>query len=145
MCQFLRLVGLALVATCLAAPTATAADRPFHGTASGSIVALDPATGAGIAQYTGQATHLGRFSRVEHFQLDGLGGITGTMVFTAANGDELHSDFEGHFVSPTTVVGTYEFTGGTGRFHDAAGTAEFTATLGDQGHVGVVFSGSIQY
>jgi hypothetical protein len=67
------------------------------------------------------------------------------MVFTAANGDELSLDFDGHFISPTTAVGTYEFTGGTGRFSEASGTADFEAVLGDQGHVDVVFAGSIHY
>src|SRR4051812_23994623 len=141
----LQLVALALAFTALAAPAATAADRPFKGHASGNIVALDPSTGVGIAQYVGQATHLGRFTRTEYFALDGLGGISGTMVFTAANGDQLDLDFDGQFISPTTVVGTYEFTGGTGRFRDAAGTADFQAVLGPQGQVEVDFAGSIRY
>ena len=54
-------------------------------------------------------------------------GVFGWMVFTAADGDQLRLDFEGQFISPTTAVGTYEFTGGTGRFRDATGTADFEA------------------
>ena len=42
-------------------------------------------------------------------------------------------------------MGAYEFAGGTGRFGDASGTADFEAVLGDQGHVEVVFDGSIRY
>src|SRR3954454_9175981 len=95
-----RLIALALAVASL---TAAAADRPFKGTASGAIVALDPDTGAGVARYTGQATHLGRFTRTEYFQLDGAGGISGTMVMTAANGDRLYLDFDGRFVSETNV------------------------------------------
>jgi hypothetical protein len=67
------------------------------------------------------------------------------MVFTAADGDQLRLVFEGQFPSPTTAVGTYEFTGGTGQFRDSSGTADFEAVLGDQGHVEVVFDGSIRY
>jgi hypothetical protein len=52
---------------------------------------------------------------------------------------------DGRFVSPTTAVGVYEFAGGTGRFRDASGTADFECALGDEGHVEVVFDGSIRY
>ena len=66
------------------------------------------------------------------------------MAMTAANGDQLYLDFDGQFVSATTVVGTYEFTGGTGRFQDAEGTASFEAVLGGLGQVEVVFDGTIR-
>jgi hypothetical protein len=142
----LHLVALALAFTSLAAPAATAADRPFKGHASGTILAFpDPDTGTpGVVEYTGQATHLGRFTRTEYFFFDGLGGIFGTMVFTAADGDQLFVDFDGQF-TPPTAEGTYEFKGGTGRFLNAAGTADFQAVLGPPGHVEVDFAGSIQY
>ena len=145
MTRLLRLAALALAVAGFAAQAATAADRPFKGSASGAIVALDPNTHAGIAWYTGQATHLGRFTRTEYFQLDGAGGISGTMAFTAANGDELYLDFTGQFLSPTTVLGAYQFAGGTGRFRDAAGAADFTAVLGAEGRVEVIFDGTIRY
>jgi hypothetical protein len=143
----LRLVVLALSVAFVAAPVAGAGDRPFKGHASGTILAMpDPSAGApGVVEYIGQATHLGRFTRTEYFFLDETGCVFGWMVFTAANGDQLRLDFDGQFISPTTAVGTYEFTGGTGRFRDAAGTADFEAVLGDQGHVDVVFEGTIRY
>jgi len=142
-----HLVALALAFTSLAAPAATAADRPFKGHASGVIQAFpDPIAGTpGVVQYTGQATHLGRFTRTEYFNFDGFGGIFGTMFFTAANGDQLYVDFDGQFTSLSTAEGTYEFNGGTGRFHDAAGTADFRAVLGPEGRVEVDFAGSIRY
>jgi hypothetical protein len=147
MTRSLRLVVLMFSVVSLAAPVAGAADRPFKGNASGTILAPpDPSTGApGVVEYTGQATHLGRFTRTEYFFLDDTGGVFGWMVFTAANGDKLSLDFVGQFISPTTAVGTYHFTGGSGRFSDASGTAGFEAIVGDQGHVDVVFDGSIQY
>jgi len=142
----LRLVALALVFTALAVPAASAADRPFKGHASGVIQAFpDPIAGTpGVVQYTGQATHLGRFTRTEYFNFDGFGGIFGTMFFTAANGDRLDLNFDGQF-TPPTAEGTYEITGGTGRFRDAAGTADFRAVLGPEGRVEVDFAGSIRY
>ena len=143
----LRLVVLALSVASVAAPVAGAGDRPFKGHAAGTILALpDPSTGApGVVEYSGQATHLGRFTRTEYFFLDETGRVFGWMVYTAADGDQLRLDFEGQFISPTTAVGTYEFAGGSGRFRDATGTADFEAVLGDQGHVEVVFDGSIRY
>jgi hypothetical protein len=138
--------AVALTLTAVVA-SATAADRPFKGYASGTILAFpDPVAGTpGVVEYTGQATHLGRFARTEYFFLDETGRVFGYMVYTAANGDELTLDFDGQFVSPTTAVGTYEFTGGTGRFRDASGTADFSAVLGADGRVDVVFDGSVQY
>src|SRR3954464_12964563 len=104
----LCLIALSLAVASVAAPVATAADRPFKGHASGTIQSFpDPVAGTpGVVQYTGQATHLGRFTRTEYFFLDRAGGISGTMVSTAANGDQLYLDFDGQFVSATTVVGT---------------------------------------
>jgi hypothetical protein len=49
------------------------------------------------------------------------------------------------FISPTTAVGTYQFTGGTGRFEDASGTADPRAGPGARGHVDVVFGGTFRY
>ncbi len=147
-------LGLALVlATCAAAlplsaaARAATADRPFKGHASGAIVSFpDPMLGTpGVAKYTGQATHLGRFTRTEYFFLGAHNEVFGSMVYTAANGDHLYLDFDGLFISPTTAQGTYEFTGGTGRFRNATGTATFEAVLGAGGHVEATFDGSIQY
>jgi hypothetical protein len=98
-----------------------------------------------VVEYTGTATHLGAYTREEHLFLNPDGTFTGTIVFTAANGDELWVDFAGGFVSPTTAVGTYAFTGGTGRFADATGTATFDADTPDGVNVAVTFAGAIRY
>jgi hypothetical protein len=73
------------------------------------------------------------------------GGAGASGIGPAAGGDQLRLDFDGQSVSPTTAAGTYEFAGGTGRFRDASETADFEAVLDDQGHVEVVFDGSIRY
>lgn len=119
--------------------------RPFRGTAVGGITGVVPPNEI-VVESTGTATHLGRFTREEHLFLDPDGiSFTGTIVFTAASGDELWLTLDGQFTSPTTAIGSYEITGGTGRFRDAAGAASFVAVLGDGGRVEVVFDGSIRY
>src|SRR5687768_2417287 len=64
---------------------------PFKGWGSGSVIGVNPQptyTELTVAG-TGQATQLGRFSRLEVIQINGTGGIVGTIDFTAANGDVL--------------------------------------------------------
>jgi hypothetical protein len=67
------------------------------------------------------------------------------MVYNATDGDQLWLDFDGQFMLPTTAVGAYEFTGGTVRFPDAAGTASIEDVLGDLGRVELDFDGAIRY
>ncbi|HUR53332.1 MAG TPA: hypothetical protein VMZ71_04340 [Gemmataceae bacterium] len=119
-------------------------DRPFRGSAAGMVTGVAPPNEL-IIEYTGTATHLGRFTREEHLFLNADGSFTGTMVFTAANGDELWLDFEGAFSSATTAEGTYTFTGGTGRFSGATGGATFEAYTPDGIHVEARFEGTIRY
>jgi hypothetical protein len=121
------------------------ADRPFKGNAQGSIVG-----GSGlpddplVVEYTGNATHLGKFTRTERATLDGMGGVSGTIDYVAANGDELFTTFIGVFVDLGIVEGTYTVEGGTGRFAGASGGADFTATT-DFVTVNATFSGEISY
>jgi hypothetical protein len=140
-------LGLALLATGL--PSRLGADqgrsnRPFVGVAAGAITGIAP-DGAIVAEATGHATHLGDFTRIEYVYFGPGGTISGTVIFTADNLDELWVDFSGGFTSETTAEGTYTFTGGTGRFTDATGTASFAATLPDGIHFAVSFGGSIGY
>jgi len=139
--------GLALLA--IALPYQLQADaggskRPFKGQAAGMITGV-AASGALIVETTGNASHLGAFKRTENTFIGPGGGISGSLIFTAANGDQLMADFSGGFTSPTTAEGTYTFTGGTGRFTGATGTARFQATTPDLVHVAVSFEGSISY
>jgi hypothetical protein len=59
--------------------------------------------------------------------------MTGTDEFTAANGDKLYATHSGISGVPdaqgnVTFSGEYIFTGGTGKFKGASGSAEFTGT-----------------
>ena len=123
------------------------ANRPFAGHGEGVVTGVSPA-GALVIESTGTATHLGKFTRTEHVFINGL-NISGTIVFTAANGDQLWTTFAGGFTSPTTAEGTYAFVGGTGRFAGATGTADFDATTAvtpdGVTHVTVTFDGEVSY
>ena len=119
---------------------------PFQGSAEGAIVGVAP-NPAGVVltvQAEGNAAHLGRFSREETILFNPVTGtLTGAIVFTAANGDQLFGTVQGGFVSATEATGTYTFTGGTGRFQNASGGAEFSLSTSDGVHFTVEFDGSL--
>src|SRR5262245_22398171 len=92
-CSLVFLVALAV----LCSPTRLVAaeggtDRPFRGSAVGVVTDQIPPNGL-VIDYTGKATHLGRFTRREFVFFYPDGSFFGTMVFTAANGDRLTLDF----------------------------------------------------
>ena len=102
----LLLLLLAVTPTAAAGPKGT--DRPFKGWATGEATFLldnplgcpgEPAGGFGITtatDATGNASHLGRTSlHADHCPLLDGGIVDGTMIFVAANGDELHTAYEG--------------------------------------------------
>ncbi len=130
----------------LALPLMAAAATPFVGKANGAITSFVPGAG-GVAITTfaeGNTTHLGRFSREEHLLLDpNTGAFTGTIVFTAANGDKLFGTVTGNFISPTDAIGSYTFAGGTRRFKLATGGADFVVKSSDGIHFSVTFRGVI--
>jgi hypothetical protein len=95
----------------------------------------------------GQATHLGRFTRLGKVVVHPEdGSAEGTVVFTAANGDQLFMDVIGLPTTTASISGTYTFTGGTGRFGNASGGADFVGVIAPDGiHITVAFEGTIQY
>jgi hypothetical protein len=147
--SFRRLVSaiVALAVLGLAVPV-IAGEVPFKGRAEVVITDAEPAeselhlTTSG----SGLATHLGRFTREEHavLHLDD-GSFLGTVTFIAANGDELYADIDGAFISPSTALATYTFTGGTGRFANATGSANVVAVTSDSIHIAITFEGTIEF
>lgn len=116
---------------------------PFKGSAEGAVVSATP-EGVLRTFATGYATHLGQFTREELLVLDpATGTITGTVVFTAANGDQISGSVAAQFTSPTTVVGTITLTGGTGRFVKATGEVDASLSTPDGVHFTVELDGSI--
>ena len=149
--SFIRQVALAVAVMSVlefALPAFAAHPVPFKGRAAievtGDVITPPIRTLTGSA--TGEATHLGRFTRTETIIVDLTNfSFTGTVVFTAANGDSLRANVVGQFTSLTTAVGAYSFTGGTGRFLHASGQAAFEATASGPGRFDVTFNGTIQY
>src|ERR1051325_6250224 len=111
---FLGFLGMAA----LAKPAAWAASEPFKGVAEGAVVGVTPDPDGVVltVQTRGNATRIGLFTRQEEILLNPVtGAISGTLVFTAANGDQIYGMFIGGFISPTTATGTYALAGCTGR------------------------------
>jgi hypothetical protein len=123
-----------------------AGDVPFKGSAEGAVVSVTPGPEGVVLTVLaeGKATHLGKFTREEVLVLNPVtGAVAGMIIFTAANGDQLIGEVTGQFTSPTTVAGTYTFTGGMGRFEDAAGEVEFSLATPDGTKFTVEFDGSL--
>ena len=123
---------------------ASGESRPIKGTGEGVVTGIVSPVNL-LIDYVGNASHLGNFTRREDVTFGAFGTIAGTIVFVAADGDELNVDFTGQFVSPNDAVATYTFNGGTGRFSNATGTAQATASTPDFVHVSVSFEGTIDY
>ncbi len=142
-----RCLAALIAFVALAIPASAAASLPFWGIADLTITEVVPLGKDSVqltASATGVATHLGRYTRTETVVLTpSTGVLVGTVVFTAANGDELHADVAGGFTSPTTAEGTYSFTGGTGRFKTASGEASFEAVTTDGVHFAITFEGTL--
>jgi hypothetical protein len=142
-----RLVTVVASAFIAALPAwAAAAEVPLVGRAEGAVTSLAPAPDGVVLTVLaqGKASHLGIFTREERIVLDPVANtFTGTMVFTAANGDRLAGTLEGAFVAPGSATGTYAFSGGTGRFAQVSGYADFVLATPDGLRFTVGFAGSI--
>lgn len=150
---------LALVLAMLSMSVADAkpkgTDRPFKGEVAGTafFVPENPLGCPGpmeggfgittITEATGKASHMGRV--VAHFEhcplLDGS-IVDGTVIITAANGDELHGEYFGISTPPPDTIGdpvfvtttvTMDPVNSTGRFAGATGTSQSEAVLSYQG------------
>ena len=138
---------LAMVLLSIIGQAATLKDVPMRGNGSGVITGSTPGpTGIAItAVGSGEATHLGKFTREEEILLNPQNfTFTGSIVFAAADGSELYCEFTGGFTGPTTAVGTYTFTGGTGRFEGASGEAYFSIGQSDPANFTFEFAGTIE-
>ena len=144
--KILTLLLAAVTLTVAAHPARADVQVPFQGKAQGAIASVSPGpTGAVLTVLAdGYATQLGQFSREEVvlFNPD-TGTLAGEVVFIAANGDQLFGNVSGGFISPTTATGDYTFTGGTGRFAKATGTADFVLSSSDGINFSVEFEGTL--
>ena len=99
----------------------------------------------------GEATHLGRYSEAGAVSFTPTSDpavlhVEGSIVYTAANGDELRASVSGELNAATgEVVATVSYVGGTGRFVAATGSSRLSGQLGPGGAISVTVSGSIDY
>jgi hypothetical protein len=124
------------------APATAENPRPFKARVTAQwdnvFAALPPSLGgAGLANFlgTGQVTHLGKAGQEGSLTLEepvapGVFPGSGSVTMTAANGDTLTFDFFGCLNAATGEgIGTFKFTGGTGRFANASGCGTFDALI----------------
>jgi hypothetical protein len=112
-------------------------DVPFSGVVTGEaafdFVNNPKGCAAGFTTITtakGQGTHMGRTTwRSEHCLGEASEILNGALVLSAANGDDIYATYTGSCAHPpgdlVICSGDMMFTGGTGRFKNASGTAEF--------------------
>lgn len=139
-------VVLALIGIASDAGADHAPDKLFSGKGRGAIESMQPTPEGVVVTITarGTATRLGRFSRAEMLLLDpATGAFTGEVIFTTVRGHRLTAEVAGAFVTPTTATGTYKFTGGTGPFAGATGTARFIVESPTGVDFTVVFLGNL--
>jgi hypothetical protein len=134
-----RLYKVSVLVAVLAALTlsglATAAGKPvpFKGRSSGVVttVGIDAGVAHTHVEGEGQATHLGHFTVTGDVDLDLATGLPeGTWTLTAANGDMLFLEMDGHGIDPLHGFGAFTVVGGTGRFEGATGYYEQIITFG---------------
>ncbi|HEX7331749.1 MAG TPA: hypothetical protein VF290_09625 [Pyrinomonadaceae bacterium] len=115
----------------------SAVERPFALSGSGvATLILDPSGNpiGAIPTGSGTATHLGQWttSGTVAYTPDSNGVLhsSGSATLTAANGDKLNFTIDG-ILDPVAGVdqGVFTFAGGTGRFENATGSANFVVTL----------------
>ncbi len=124
------------------APLAAAAPtRPHAGSCTSVFSTLPPVSGQApnvirlTIAYDCRLTHLGRttglVTQTVTFGPGGVGQIVNSTTYTAANGDQLFATFVGTG-TPTAdgfvLDGTETYTGGTGRFAGASGSADLDGT-----------------
>jgi hypothetical protein len=125
------LVWLAVLSPGAAVAKAGGTDRPFKGTAAGTV-RLNLATHDYVAEVSGTSTQVGHYRARDEgsgaFLPDFSFAGTGEVSLVAADGDEIHgsstlttSPFTPGAVEHTTTQ-VITITGGTGRFEDATGT-----------------------
>jgi hypothetical protein len=128
--MYLQMTALCLTAAFAGAQAAERA-LPFRGTIIEGVDAPPTFEFPFLFQssfVTGHATRLGRFTSTWEVQVNVITSMsTGTVVFTAANGDTLFTTFEGQGFPTDTpdvihILEVQTITGGTGRFAGATGS-----------------------
>lgn len=140
MCVAFALLGLMAWAT-----PARAAVRAFSSHGSAQFVSPTDFVG------TGNATHLGSYREAGHVSFSptenpAVLAVSGSIVYTAANGHELRATVVGTLDGLTgTVTATITYVGGTGRFASAAGSSKLVGQMLPSGTLEVNVNGCIDF
>jgi len=137
---FRALALAALFGVCF--PVAAGDSLPFNGSGYEKITGVNGTGNVLTTDGEGVATHLGHFTRHLVVTINEDLSLDGHLVITAANGDKLCVHLTGSFI---TLSGVYTITGGTGRFSDASGSADFSATFIAADTAVFTFEGTICY
>jgi len=158
--SFKTALGLipALVLCVAASPVAAKSPRPFKGrvvaTWDNIFAALPPTS---LARFNGASrmTHMGNAAQAGTLTLTPTGSPVlfpgnGSVTITAANGDTVTFDYTGILNAGTAEgAGTFNITGGTGRFTGATGAGTFYAlidlSLPANQSMTVILDGKISY
>ncbi|MFP4100042.1 hypothetical protein [Coleofasciculus sp.] len=136
---------------------ARAVEHPFDLTGTGIVEVMtddNVQLSGGDINASGIATHLGKWTQIGNlvFTFDqskpDIIFASGDTTFTAANGDTLEAEIKNSELDTTTGISTgqFVFIGGTGRFQQAQGSANYTVNQDlDSGAFDVVAQGSIDY
>jgi hypothetical protein len=133
-CVFGILVVLMVVS---ASPADDDHSRPFHGRVAATWDNIFDGLFAPPAEFAGggPVTHMGNTKQTGTLILEapvapGIFPGYGSVTITAANGDQLTFDYVGLLYEATGEgIGTFTFTGGTGRFEHASGGGTFDAMI----------------
>lgn len=141
----LSCVVMIVLALVLLPSEAAAAVRAFSSRGTAQFVSPTDFVGSGNATHLGAYTEAGSLAFAPSAE-PGVLDVTGTIVYTAANGDELHASVAGHLNLLTGAVdAALTYTGGTGRFSHASGASTLTGQLGAGGTISVRVRGGIDY
>lgn len=104
--------------------------------------------GKGLVSHLGNSTVF--IAQTANYTTNPLSLISPTVVFTAANGDELHSSGVGTFTDDgmgnSAFTGTLYFDGGTGRFSTATGSVTYNGSANVAAAKGqFTFEGIVKY
>jgi hypothetical protein len=152
-----RLIAPCLLLVFAGSQTPASAPRPFQGRVTAAWDNIFLALVAPPAHFVGggPVTHMGMTTQAGTLVLEapislGVFPGHGSVTITAANGDTVSFDYEGLlFANTGEGVGTFTFTGGTGRFAHASGSGTFDAhidlSLPDHQPMTVVLDGKISF
>lgn len=130
------LAAMAVAAATSASASASPVTLPFSASYTGIAQVVEQINPVGpVLRFETLAGGSGSFDLASYFSTDVIDMSTGvgagTNRFVAGNGDELYGSFTVQVI-PTAVanivelIGKAEFTGGTGLFSGASGSAQFT-------------------